>query len=119
MWMRLRKNLNILATTYSSKKTSFAVKFNSKLKLSLYWKIRTFIKDLPFKSKLGCVKFVKDFEVRIKVLWALGKIVDIVVTGLIVSYSIHNRNFLSYGLVLAMSTYYIKWFIREAKRPFE
>ena len=79
----------------------------------------SYLKRVIYKWRQRWLTFASEYEVWTKTKWLLVKIFDIVTTGTILWYCITYKNFLSYGLIAALATYYLSVIVQEIKRPYQ
>jgi len=80
-------------------------------------KLRTkkFINRFKHNIKLKAARLLKDYDFKSKTFQLLKKLLDVSITGAIVWYALNYQNFFSYGLIIALETYYIDWLIKLIK----
>ena len=78
-------------------------------------KIKTFIKlkRKYIKSYLAQLENLYGLKDKFKTI--LSQLFDVCFTGIIIWYIITFRNFFSYGLISALTMYYVAWFIDKIK----
>lgn len=55
------------------------------------------------------------YGIQYKLSLAFSKTVDVIFTGAIIWYAIEYHNFISYGLLSALATYYFDYVVRSIK----
>jgi hypothetical protein len=88
-----------------------------------YWtsRFKKFIKDRWYKLKPVLVEYEKQHDTKKKSVEVSWYLLNIVATGLVIAYFVHPTDvwhpaFLRYGLLAAVSMYYLSWLIQEIKR---
>ncbi len=79
-------------------------------------KIERFINELRHRIILAIKGFIIERELKHKIweLFMLG--FNIAITGTLIHYAVYNRNWLSFGLISALVTYYLGWLIDRIKK---
>ncbi len=95
---------------------TFSVKLGTPLPSErLRRKAINYINQFTHSIRLGVAGIIFEYGDHTKVYTALRYLFDIAITGLAIKYCIHNRSFISYGLMAAIATHYIKWLIGTIK----
>jgi len=82
-------------------------------------KIERFIKELSYSIKLRIKGFIfsKGFKTKTKEL--MQYLFNVCITGIIIYYTLTHFNWFSVGLISALTTYYIEWFVNLIKEKKE
>lgn len=84
--------------------------------LSTKWRRnKKLLKDKYYRVRQRLQTFVSERDLVNKSKTLLGTIINVVITGLLVEYAVEHRNFVSYGLMVALGTFYFKWIVKTIK----
>lgn len=97
---------------------SYSVKVGSPIEKKSS-RIKKFINHLMYILKLWLIGVVSKYEINYKLSRLVSISINVIGTGIIIWYCSTHKNFLSYGLISAMSIYYFKLVVSEIKKPYE
>ena len=89
--------------------------------ISLTSKFKSFINDKVYKYKPVLIEYSKTHDTKTRTVSLLWYLCNILFTGLVIAYIIGSDDvwhpaFIRWGLIAAVSTYYLSWLIQEIKR---
>jgi len=101
------------------KRKSSAVKLGSPLKKeSFFKKTQTYINNKLYKFKLWRAGIIATFMLKEKFNFILTWILNTIITGSLIYYIVNNQNFISYGLTMILSLYYLDIIVQIIKKPY-
>lgn len=74
-----------------------------------------FINNIPYRCNIAIKGFIIERQLWRKT-WELFKyLIEVSFTGFVFYYSLTHFNWVSMGIIIAMLTYYIEWFVKLIK----
>ena len=96
-----------------------SVKLGSALKgESFSSKIKKYINHKGYIFKLWSARINNDYLLREKIIQLFSWTVNIIVTGILINYILENKDFLSYGLAVILSLFYLDVIVQIIKKPY-
>ncbi len=87
--------------------------------LKTWTETKNFIKESFHNGKRIVNILIKSDAAKKRIDLLLTVSFNVLLTGLVISYVINHRNFISYGLLSWIVTYYIEWLIKLIKKPYK